>query len=145
MGDSERALPSNQEARDYYDHFRISNQALAEWALPSGEMLFDDDFDEYGTQPGDRWDEDSANAVMVTLLQAMDAVVSRTEGQLVGRLRDSALAIGPEAPDVAVALLRMALELRPDGQLIQRKLREFEKLAQNRLTDESSGSSSSPN
>ncbi len=125
--DSGRALPSRQEARDYYERFRASNAALQEWALPPGEALFDDDFEEYDLRPHDLWDEDSANAVMTTLLEAMDTVASRTD-QFVDRLRSTAVEVGSTAPEVAVVLLRMALELRPGGPLIQRRLREFEQL-----------------
>ncbi len=142
--DGERARPSRQEAKDYYERFRASNAALQEWALPPGEVLFDDDFDEYDLQPFDRWDEDSANGVMTTLLEAMDALISRADDQMVRRLRDTALDIGAEEPDVALALLRMAQEMRPDGRLIQRRLKEFEDLVQSPRIDGGADPNSPP-
>lgn len=131
---SERALPSRQEARDYYERFAAGNAELQDWALPADEALFDDDFDEYDTQPLDLWDEDSANAVMTSLLKAIDTMALRTD-LMVDRLRDAAVEVGDSAPEVAVELLRLAAEMRPGGPLIQRRLREFEQLASERPPD----------
>lgn len=125
VGDGERAMPSRWEAMAYYERYRAGNAALEQWALPAGESLFDDAFDEYDSRAQDRWDEDSANEVITVLLEALDSVASRSD-QVVDRLRDIAIEVGDDEPEVAIALLRLAADLRPGGPLIQRKLREFE-------------------
>lgn len=117
--------PSRATARAYYERYAESNRRLeAEFRVTGTGALFDDDFSEYPDLPEDLWTEETANQAVRRLVEAFDALgLSELSAD---DLRDAALAIGPTKPEVAVKLLRIAVTLRPDGPLINRKLAEFE-------------------
>jgi len=71
--DSGKLLPSRQDARAFYEHFRQSNRLLNEkYAINGNTWLFNEDFDMYPVDSQDTWTEDLANRAILNLLAGVN-------------------------------------------------------------------------
>ncbi len=124
--DNRKMLPARRVAQDYYQHYKAGNAALNKhFNISTDEYLFDDDFSDYPDNLQDLWTEASTNEAIEHILRVFDNTYANLTPD---DLRDAAIAIGQTNLPLAIKLLRSALNLRPDGPFIKRKLEEFENL-----------------
>jgi len=71
--DSGKSLPSQADARNFYDFYRESNIQLNNIfnITQTNPAVFNDDFSSYPETPEDIWNEDSANAAISHILTAL--------------------------------------------------------------------------
>lgn len=134
LPETEKLLPSRDEARAFYEPFREANRRLnAKFKVSANPYLFSDDFSVYpevsNVRPMDVRELNGMYAKAIQFLAAeIDAFkkeepTSRKNAML---LRDLALEIEAENPAAALVLMRKAHEFYPEGQLIARKIAEYE-------------------
>lgn len=72
LSDEGKLLPSKEDAKAFYENFRVSNKNLNNrFSVSGNEFIFDDDFDQYPTVPNDCWSESSANEAIINLIVAL--------------------------------------------------------------------------
>jgi len=119
-----KLLPSKKDALDYYGKFLDSNRLLnSRFKISTRDAIFDDDFDVYPDIGTDLWDEQTANEVILSLLNRLDDLYGAIN---VDDLTVTALTIEKHNINIINKLMFMAHKLRPDGQLIEKKLDEYE-------------------
>ncbi|MEM1154288.1 MAG: hypothetical protein AAGI44_09110, partial [Pseudomonadota bacterium] len=102
-----KMLPSADDARAFYSHFRDSNKLLNErFQLSEKPYLFDDDFSTYPESRTDLWTEDSANEAILTILDTINNVPMLTEADET-LLMESARKIEEKNPALAAQLLQI--------------------------------------
>ncbi|GGK58232.1 hypothetical protein [Amphritea balenae] len=69
-----KLLPSSSDAQNFYSRFKESNKLLnLRYNLSSdSEHIFGDDFSSYPDEPGDVWDEVSANRAITNIFKAIE-------------------------------------------------------------------------
>jgi hypothetical protein len=137
LPETEKLLPSRDEALAFYEPFRESNRRLNQkYRISANPCLFSDDFSFYpevsNARPMDERELNEMYAKAIrTLSMEIDAFKKEepTLRKNAVMLRDLALATEAENPAAALVLMRKAHEFFPEGQLILRKIAEYESAA----------------
>jgi hypothetical protein len=119
--DTTKLMPSREEAISYYQNFSESNKKL------SDKIIFDEDFSDYSLESEDTWNEERSNQAILKILNIIDVNYAELPAD---DSRDAAMAIGETNPTIAIKLLKIALFLRPDAQMIMDKIAYFRDLRQ---------------
>jgi len=121
-----KLLPSRAEAQKFYDEFKESNSSLnSKFNINQSSYLFDEDFSSYPEDGQYLWTEESANQAIIKILKLLDKK-SEAPDSYVNLLRDDALKLEKSDLGMAYSLMKRALELRPHGPLIKKKVAEYE-------------------
>lgn len=123
----EKLLPSSLEAKSFYANYRDSNQKLeATLGFPETDTLFSNDFSDYPTEETNYWTNHNVMDVVGVVAShiAKDSKVLSAD-----RLRDAAVMAERNGNgQLALKLMLAAAEMRPNGPIIQKKLKELEAL-----------------
>ena len=131
-GSDIKLMPSKAEAKAFYDQFREGNERLkALIGMDDEAPFFEEDFSMY---------PDIANASELTsdeLCEIFAKLIKVIEKRLpsnnkhklqTNQLRDLAIKLSSTDLETASSLMRIAHEMRPQGEFIKRKLDEFDEL-----------------
>lgn len=88
--------------------------------------LFDESFSSYPESGQYLWTEEGANQAIMKLLKLLDQKKEKGPENYVDLLRDDALNLEKTDLKMAYSLMKRALELRPRGPLIKKKIAEYE-------------------
>ncbi|WP_375691147.1 hypothetical protein [Pseudooceanicola sp. LIPI14-2-Ac024] len=124
LPDDARMTPGRHEAMAFYARYRSGNVALnARMGAIGGDDIFDDDFASYPETALANWSEEAATGAIEALL---DVIRQLTEATSADTLRDTALLAERQGLDaLALSLMSAAALQRPNGPLINNKLREL--------------------
>ena len=73
LSNKNKLLPSKNEALDYYNYFKESNQSLNKrFKISEKEFIFDENFSMYPNEKTDLWTEETANDAIISILKTID-------------------------------------------------------------------------
>jgi len=128
-----KSLPSRSEAIDFYSKYRQANLKLNERFNLDSDFcfLFKEDFSKYGDFSEDLWNEDSANLAIKKILEltASNLNYDHIDTNLI---IDSAIALEDVDLKKSYSLMMIAHKSRPNGERINKKLQEYEKVLKKR-------------
>lgn len=124
-----KLLPSRDDAVRFYEQFRESNIILnRNFNITDSEDIFDDDFSMYSLDGQERWSEDAANIAMIKIFNVIADEEASLKNSYVDLLRNDAIKLEKTDLKMAYSLMKRALDLRPNGPVIKRKVLEYERL-----------------
>jgi len=126
---SDKLMPSRDEAIGFYEQFKANNKQLNDWLhLSENKYLFSDDFSKYPQESNsEELDGRFLSSVFSHILDdCLDNYIEKEK--IAHMLRDIALNIEDENPAVALEIMDKALELKPHGKLIRKKVKEYQKM-----------------
>ncbi len=123
LPDEGKLLPRREDAVKYVAQFAEGNRALnARFNITSQPTLFSDDFSTYPEAGNELWTEATADSALRGMAKVVNTL---TQGQLpltVQDLLDGARAVSGKAPETAMKFLKAALILRPDGEVVKKRI-----------------------
>jgi len=130
-GSGKKLLPSESEARQFYEQFRVGNRELNErLGITGNEYLFSEDFsmypevaDEVGLSPAEM--NEKFFEVIGYMARNPSPELNPDSIELARQLRDIALQLPAEQSRFSIELLELAHSLHPTGNAIRKGLEKF--------------------
>ena len=128
----EKLLPCREDAREFYERYRVSNCNLNKaFDISESVELFDDDFSFYPEHSNELFTPVETSDILNRLLCAVSNLplsLDEIDPLVADVLRDSAIALESVDIEKSRKLMWLAGKLRPDGPLIKLKNAEYSKL-----------------
>lgn len=120
-----KLLPSKQQAEQFYERYKESNQLLnKQFKLTAQKTLFNDDFSMYPNERKDMWTEETANKAISNLLCGM----SQTYGKMnLQSIINAALKLENTDVKLSLALMVSVQHILPNHIEIKNKIVQYEK------------------
>ena len=131
-GSNTKLMPSKAEAKTFYDQFRKGNERLkALIGMDDEAPFFDEDFSMYPdiSNAGELTSNELCE-IFAKLIKVIEKRLPSTNKHKlqINQLRDMAIKLSSTDLETASSLMRIAHEMRPQGEFIKRKLDEFDEL-----------------
>lgn len=126
LDNSEKFLPSQTDAKQFYEYYKKSNKALNEkFHINPIETVFEEDFSMFPMKSQELWSEDSANKAIKNIFKSLDSTYGTLD---INILIQAAIKLESSDIDLSYKLMQTASNLIPNNHLIQSKLQNYSKI-----------------